>query len=82
MVSIWPSLAYTDSFLEDIWFTWLQMTDPGNMNQDNLAPTWLKVTTVLSGVIGVVILSMLIAFITTALEKVFYNFRKGIGSSL
>lgn len=79
MVSIWPSLAYTDSFLEDIWFTWLQMTDPGNMNQDNLAPTWLKVTTVLSGVIGVVILSMLIAFITTALEKVFYNFRKGRG---
>jgi len=79
MVSIWPSLAYTNSFTEDIWFTWLQMTDPGNMNQDNLAPTWLKITTVLSGIIGVVILSMLIAFITTALEKVFYNFRKGRG---
>lgn len=79
MVFFWPSLAYTDSFLDDIWFTWLQMTDPGNMNQDNMAPTWLKITTVLSGVIGVVILSMLIAFITTALEKVFYNFRKGRG---
>ena len=79
MLSIWPELAYTDSFLDDIWLTWLQMTDPGNMNQDNEAPTWLKITTILSGVIGVVILSMLIAFITTALEKVFYNFRKGRG---
>jgi len=79
MTSIWPSLAYTDNFFDDIWFTWLQMTDPGNMNQDNLAPTWLKITTVLSGVIGVVILSMLIAFITTTLESVFYNFRKGRG---
>lgn len=76
---IWPELAYTDSFFDDIWFTWLQMTDPGNMNQDNLSPTWLKVTTVISGIIGVIILSMLIAFITTALEKVLYNFRKGRG---
>ncbi len=79
MISLWPELAYTDSFFDDIWLTWLQMTDPGNMNQDNVAPTWLKITTILSGVIGVVILSMLIAFITTALEKVFYNFRKGRG---
>ena len=79
---IWPDLGYTDSFLDDIWYTWLQLTDPGNMNQDNLAPTWLKITTIMSGVVGVIILSMLIAFITTTLEKVFYNFRKGRGKVL
>jgi hypothetical protein len=79
LLVIWPDLTYTDSFLDDIWMTWLQMTDPGNMNQDNISPTWLKITTVMSGVLGVIILSMLIAFITTALEKVFYNFRKGRG---
>jgi ion channel POLLUX/CASTOR len=79
---IWPDLAYTDNFLDDIWYTWLQLTDPGNMNQDNLAPTWLKITTIMSGVVGVIILSMLIAFITTTLEKVFYNFRKGRGKVL
>ncbi len=79
---IWPDLAYTDSFWDDIWYTWLQLTDPGNMNQDNLAPTWLKITTIMSGVVGVIILSMLIAFITTTLEKVFYNFRKGRGKVL
>ncbi len=82
IVSIWPDLAYTDNFFDDIWYTWLQMTDPGNMNQDNASPVWLKITTILSGIIGVIILSMLIAFITTALEKVFYNFRKGRGKVL
>ena len=76
-----PDLAHPEhnSFWDDIWVTWLQMTDPGNMNQDNHAPTWLKLTTILSGIVGVVILSMLIAFITTTLENVFYNFRKGRG---
>jgi len=81
-IMIWPELHYTDSFAYDIWLTWLQMTDPGNMNQDNHSPRWLKITTILSGVIGVIILSMLIAFITTALEKLFYNFRKGRGPVL
>ncbi|MFT5823522.1 MAG: hypothetical protein ACI8ZM_004784 [Crocinitomix sp.] len=64
---------------DDVWRTWLQMTDPGNMNQDNNMSFWLKVSTILAGVVGVIILSMLIAFITTSLEKVFYNFRKGRG---
>lgn len=64
---------------DDIWRTWLQMTDPGNMNQDNRMSMWVRVSTILAGLVGVVILSMLIAFITTALEKVLYNFRKGRG---
>ncbi|OFZ64315.1 MAG: hypothetical protein A3D92_23810, partial [Bacteroidetes bacterium RIFCSPHIGHO2_02_FULL_44_7] len=79
IILIWPSLSYTGGFADDVWYTWLQMTDPGNMNQDNLAPSGLKITTILSGVLGVIILSMLIAFITTSLEQVFYNFRKGRG---
>ncbi|UKN02422.1 hypothetical protein K6119_02665 [Paracrocinitomix mangrovi] len=76
-----PDLGHPEhtTFWDDIWKTWLQMTDPGNMNQDNEAPTWLKITSILAGVVGVVILSMLIAFITTTLENVFYNFRKGRG---
>jgi hypothetical protein len=64
---------------EDIWKTWLQLTDPGNMSQDNTTNIWIKVSAVLAGIVGVVILSMLIAFITTSLEQVFYNFRKGRG---
>ncbi|MEL6809882.1 MAG: hypothetical protein AAFP76_00915 [Bacteroidota bacterium] len=79
---IWPELAYTDSFAHDIWLIWLQMTDPGNMNQDNVSPRGIKIFTILAGIIGVIILSMLIAFITTSLEKVFYDFRKGRGRVL
>ena len=70
----WPELDYKDNYADDVWFTWLQMTDPGNMAQDINSPTWLKITTILSGIVGVIILSMLIAFITTTLEKVFYDF--------
>lgn len=81
LLLFFPELGHPDhtTFMDDIWATWLQLTDPGNMNQDNASPTWLKVTTILSGIIGVIILSMLIAFITTTLENVFYNFRKGRG---
>lgn len=71
-----PTYHGTES---DIWRTWLQMTDPGNMNQDNEMNIWMRISTVLAGLVGVVILSMLIAFITTALEKTLYNFRKGRG---
>lgn len=77
---MWPDQGYLDSFWDDVWFTFLQMTDPGNMYQDTFSPTWLKVTTILSGMIGVIILSMLIAFITTVLEKMLYDFRKGRGA--
>lgn len=66
----------------DVWRTWLQMTDPGNMNQDNEMNVWMRISTILAGLVGVVILSMLIAFITTSLEKVLYNFRKGRGKVL
>ncbi|MCH2235374.1 MAG: hypothetical protein MK078_14070 [Crocinitomicaceae bacterium] len=64
---------------DDIWRTWLQMTDPGNMNQDNKLSVWVKISTVIAGLVGVIILSMLIAFITTTLEQLLYRFRKGRG---
>ena len=79
LIKFFPQLDYFDDFWSDIWVTFLQMTDPGNMNQDNTSPTWLKITTVLSGIVGVILLSMLIAFITTALEQMLYDFRKGRG---
>ncbi|MGJ8659662.1 MAG: CASTOR/POLLUX-related putative ion channel [Cellulophaga fucicola] len=79
LINIFPSLDYTGNIFRDIWVTFLEMTDPGNMNQDNDAPTFLKVLTVLSGLTGVILLSMLIGFITTALDTMLYDFRKGRG---
>jgi len=79
-VDVDPSVdEYYHGQEDDVWRTWLQMTDPGNMNQDNTQSIWVKISTVLAGLVGVIILSMLIAFITTSLEKVLYNFRKGRG---
>ena len=82
LLMFFPSLNYYDNFLTDVWVVFLQMTDPGNMSQDNEAPFWLKMTTILAGLVGVILLSMLIAFITTTLEAVFYEFRKGRGRVL
>jgi hypothetical protein len=60
-----------------MWVTFLAMTDPGNMNQDNLSHIPFKVTAILAGLLGVIIFSTLIAFITTLLENNYYKLRKG-----
>ncbi len=44
-----PELNYFDNFLTDIWVVFLQMTDPGNMNQDNEAPFLAKNNQYFSG---------------------------------
>ena len=66
-------------FWKSIWITFLQMTDPGSMSLDDPSPFLLKLAAILSGVIGIVVLSMFIALITTTLETRLYNFRKGRG---
>ena len=78
-ISFFPELNYTGNPFRDVWVTFLEMTDPGNMNQDNSAPLWLKIFTILSGLSGVILLSMLIGFITTSLNTMLYDFRKGRG---
>ncbi|MFV0484158.1 MAG: CASTOR/POLLUX-related putative ion channel [Bacteroidales bacterium] len=70
------------TFWDHIYFIFLQMTDPGNMYQDHLSSPWIKITTILAGTVGVIILSALIAFITTAIDQIMYNFRKGRGQVL
>jgi len=63
--------------LRQIYLTFLQMTDPGNMAQDVDSSPWLKIATVLSGFTGLILLSMLIGFITTALVQKMEELRKG-----
>ena len=79
---LFPQLEYFNSFFDHIWVTFLQMTSPGNMNQDSASPAAMKILTILAGFAGVVLLSMLIAFITSALNSVLYEFRKGRGQVL
>ncbi|MEM7434819.1 MAG: hypothetical protein AAF436_06670 [Myxococcota bacterium] len=74
-----PEFDLFQAFSDHVWVTFLEMTDPGNMARDTGSPTAVKIATVVSGFLGVVIFSMLIAFITTTLEDTLAEFRKGRG---
>ncbi|MBN1501585.1 MAG: hypothetical protein JW982_15615 [Spirochaetes bacterium] len=65
------------SFDKAVWTTWLELTDPGNMNQDNGSVWFIRIFTVLSGLFGIVFFSAVIAFITTQLDKKFTDLKKG-----
>lgn len=60
-----------------VWVTWLQITDPGNMAQDNTTFGLYKIPAVIGGMTGVVIFSALIAFLTTALDQAIEDLKKG-----
>ncbi len=77
-----PEFTLFESFSDHTWVTFLAMTDPGNMYQDNASPPAVKIATVVAGMLGVVIFSMLIAFITTGFENTLYVYRKGRGKVL
>lgn len=60
-----------------VYIIWLAMTDPGNMNQDVESHGLYKIPAIMAGMAGVVILSMLIAFITTELDQKISQLKKG-----
>ena len=64
-------------FWNNVYITFLQMTDPGNMNQDVKSIGWFKIPAIISGLVGVIMLSSLVAFITTALDQKLAQLRKG-----
>lgn len=74
-----PDMQYLEDFGDHIWTTFLQMTSPGQMSRDTTSPIWFKITTILAGFTGVIIVSMLIAFITSSINSLLYNFRKARG---
>jgi hypothetical protein len=64
-------------FLGNLYLTFLEITDPGNMAQDIYSSVGYKTFAVLAGVAGIVMLSALIAFITTALDQKIYELKRG-----
>jgi hypothetical protein len=63
--------------LGNLFLTFLQLTDPGNMSEDLLASPTYKVFGVVAGLSGVVLLSALVAFITTALDQKINDLKRG-----
>ena len=75
-----PDLAQQYESLDllgNVYITFLQLTDPGNMAQDILSSAWYKFFAVLAGIAGIVMLSALIAFITTALDQKISELKRG-----
>ena len=66
-----------DGPLRQIYITFLEVTDPGSMTQDVESGLGVKLFAVLSGMVGLVLLSALIAFITTALDERLRELRRG-----
>ncbi len=66
-----------DGLPKQVYITWLELTDPGSMTQDVESSGWIKMFAILSGLIGIVLLSSLIAFITTALDRRLSELKKG-----
>ena len=64
-------------FFGNLYITFLEITDPGNMAQDIYSNVSYKVFAVLAGIAGIVMLSALIAFITTALDQKIHELKRG-----
>lgn len=76
---VFPDVALQNEtgFWGSLYTTFLQLTDPGNMAQDIFSSSWYKLFAVVAGIVGVVLLSSLIAFITAALEQKTRDLRQG-----
>ncbi len=76
--SVFPDgAAPFDDVLMNVWVTFLQLTDPGNMAQDIPTSPQYKVAAVAAGLSGVILLSMLIAVVTTALDQKLDELKQG-----
>ncbi len=76
----WPDIAQQHEdigMLGNLYITFLEITDPGNMAQDIYSGAGYKIFAVLAGIAGIVMLSALIAFITTALDQKIHELKRG-----
>ena len=75
-----PELPLTHDgigFFGNLYVTFLELTDPGNMVQDLESSGWYKLLAIVAGLVGIVLLSALIAFITTALDQKLSELKRG-----
>lgn len=73
----WVSPDTDAGLFDQLWKVYLQLTAPGNMNQDSHSPHHFKVPAILAGLTGVVIFSTLIATLTTALNQAIRRLKRG-----
>ena len=70
-----PEADVLTNIFEHLWRVFLELTDPGTLIEEQ---TFVyKITGTITIFTGLVIFSILIAFITTQVEQTMYNFKKG-----
>jgi len=72
-----PAHDIFKDFLSHLWIVFLEITDPGSVADEVQFSIAFKVIGITTIMLGLVIFSMLIAFITTQVEQMIYNFRRG-----
>ena len=77
MLLYWFSPDPQAGITDQLWRVYLQLTAPGNMNQDSKSPHHFKIAAVLAGLTGVVIFSTLIATLTTSLNQAIRSLKRG-----
>lgn len=65
------------TFADHVWTTCLEIFDPGSLGEETSNPLIYKVLGFIAAMAGIMIFSMVIAFITTKLEEMFYSLRRG-----
>jgi hypothetical protein len=80
LLLLFPDMAVQNEdlgVLGNLYITFLEISDPGNMAQDIYSSSGYKVVAILAGIAGIVMLSALIAFITTALDQKINELKRG-----
>lgn len=79
LVWLAPDIAqqHETGFWGNVYITFLELTDPGNMAQDIHSGVAIKVYAVIAGLAGIVMLSALIACITTTMDQKIYALKRG-----
>lgn len=79
LLLIAPDIAqqHDTGFFGNLYITFLEITDPGNMAQDIYSGIGYKLFAIIAGLAGIIMLSALIAFITTAMDQKIYELKRG-----
>jgi len=76
-IAVSPNIPNDVNSSLGLWRIFLQLTDPGNMAQDNDSLWYVKLFAIFSGMFGIIFFSAVIAFITTQLDRKLADLRKG-----
>lgn len=74
---LWLSFIQPESIPQQIWKTFLHLCDPGAMAESSSKGIIDKILSIINGLLGVVIFSLLVAFLTNIFNQKLQDLKKG-----